>query len=193
MRYSYFCGLAVWLLCAFVAPSSPETSNSKSLAKRKVMADKALSTVTYAAKHPLHAWEGVSHDVNCAMIYNDETKQIENVAVSVKVASFDSQNNNRDSHAIEVLDGLKYPNVTFVSSDVKASEDGSITAKGNLTFHGIAKPVTLVATRKDTGGKTAILGEFPVNMSDHNIERPSLMGLKTEDRMVLKFNVVFPL
>lgn len=182
MKYAYFCGLTVWLLCAFVP-----------LAKRKLVADKALSTVTYAAKHPLHNWEGVSHDVNCAMIYNDDTKQPETVAVSLKVASFDSQNNNRDSHAMEVLDGLKYPNVTFTSSDVKAGEDGSLTAKGNLTFHGVTKPVTLVTTHKEAGGKMTIKGEFPVSLTDHNIERPSLMGLKTEDQMVLKFNVVFPM
>lgn len=184
MKYRAYLGyslVAVLLLCAFGKP----------LAKRKIMADKSLSTVTYAAVHPLHKWQGVSHEVNCAMIYNDETKQPESVAVSIKVASFDSDNNNRDSHAMEVLEGLKYPNVTFVSSDVKAGEDGTLTARGNLTFHGVTKPVTLLATRKEAGGKLALIGEFPVNMSDHNIERPSLMGLKTEDRMTLKFNVVF--
>jgi polyisoprenoid-binding protein YceI len=175
--------LAILILCAFVSP----------MAKRKLMADKALSTVTYAAKHPLHKWEGVSHDVNCAVIYNDEAKQPENVAVSIKVSSFDSDNNNRDSHAMEVLDGLKYPNVTFVSSDIKAGENGALTAKGNLTFHGVTKPVTMQVSRKDAGGKMTLTGEFPVNMSDYSIERPSLMGMKTEDGMLLKFTVVFTL
>ncbi len=185
MKYAVFinCSLAVWMLFAFSSP----------MAKRKLMADKTLSTVTYSAKHPLHKWDGVSKDVNAAMIYNDETKQPETVAVSIKVASFDSDNNNRDSHAIEVLDGLKYPNVTFVSSDIKTGENGALTAKGTLTFHGVAKPATLQATRKDAGGKLTITGEFPVNMTDHNIERPSLMGLKTEDAMILRFNVVFSL
>lgn len=181
IRYS--CWAAIGILCAFVSP----------MAKRKLVADKALSTVTYSAKHPLHKWDGVSHDVNCALIYNDETKQPETVAVSLKVASFDSDNNNRDSHAIEVLEGLKYPNVTFVSSDVKAGENGAITAKGTLTFHGVARPATLQATRKEAGGKMTLVGEFPVSLTEHNIERPSLMGLKTEDAMVLRFNVVFAL
>lgn len=179
----YSCWLAIGVLCAFTNPT----------AKRKLMADKALSTITYSAKHPLHNWDGVSRDVNGALIYNDETKQPETVAISVKVASFDSDNNNRDSHAMEVLEGLKYPNVTFVSSDVKAGENGILTAKGTLTFHGVAKPVTVQATRRETGGKLTLTGEFPVKMSDHTIERPSLMGMKTEDGMILKFNVVFPL
>ena len=174
--------LAIVVLCAFVAPT----------AKRKVMADKTASTVSYAAKHPLHSWEGVSHDVNCAMIYNDESKQPESIAVSIKVASFDSDNNNRDSHAVEAMEGIKYPNVTFTSSDIKA-DNGALTAKGTLTFHGVAKPVTLQATTKETAGKITLTGEFPVNMTDYKIERPSLMGMKTEDAMVLRFNVVFSL
>ncbi|MBN8824645.1 MULTISPECIES: YceI family protein [unclassified Spirosoma] len=177
------CLVAIMVLCAFTAP----------LAKRKIMADKAASTVTYAAKHPLHSWEGVSHDVNCAIIYNDDTKQPETVAVSIKVASFDSDNNNRDSHAVEAMEGIKYPNVTFTSSDIKAGDNGALTAKGTLTFHGVSKPVTLNATRKDNGNKMTLTGEFPVNMTDHNIERPSLMGLKTEDAMMLRFTIVFSL
>ena len=185
MKYLTFRGYAIAIvtLCAFTNP----------LAKRKLVADKALSTVTYAATHPLHKWEGVSRDVNCAILYNDETRLPESVAVSIKVASFDSQNNNRDSHAVEVLEGLKYPNVTFVSSDVKTGEAGGLTAQGKLTFHGVTKPATLQAVRKEAGGRLTLTGEFPVSMSDHNIERPSLMGLKTDDQMTLKFNVVFPL
>ncbi|QJW88186.1 YceI family protein [Spirosoma taeanense] len=179
LLYGYV--VATLLLCAFAAPQ----------AKRKLMADKTQSTVVYSAKHPLHQWEGISRDVNCAVLYNDETKQPESVAVSVKVASFDSDNNNRDSHALEVLDGLKYPNVTFVSSDVKAGDNGALTARGNLTFHGVTKPVTLQAVRKEAGGKMILTGEFPINISDYNVERPSLMGLKIEDQMTLRFKAVF--
>lgn len=175
--------LVVGMLFAFTSP----------MAKRKLVADKSLSTVTYGAKHPLHKWEGVSHDVNGAVIYNDDTKQPESVAISVKVASFDSDNNNRDSHAIEVLEGIKYPIVTFASSDIKASENGVLLAKGTLTFHGVPKSVTLQATRKDAGGKMTLKGEFPVSMTTYNIERPALMGLKTEDEMTLRFSVAFSL
>jgi polyisoprenoid-binding protein YceI len=163
------------------------------MAKRKIMADKSASTVTYSAKHPLHKWDGVSHDVNCAMLYNDETKLPESVAVSIKVASFDSDNNNRDSHAMEVLDGIKYPNVTFVSSDIKPGTDGQLVAKGTLTFHGIARAITVPVTRKEAGNTMTLTGEFPVSLTDYKIERPSLMGMKTEDDLVLKINAVFKL
>lgn len=168
-------------------------SFAKPAATRKLVADKKLSTVTYAAKHPLHKWEGVSRDVNSAVAYNDDTKQPESVAVSIRVASFDSRNSNRDSHAMEVLEGLKYPNVTFVSSAVKINNDGTLSATGNLTFHGVTRPMTLRATRTDSGGKMTLAGEFPISLKEFKVERPSLMGLKTDDDMTLMFGVVFPL
>ncbi len=184
MNYRFlYCLLAIGWLCAFENP----------LAKRKLVADKAQSVVSYAAKHPLHAWGGTSRDVGAAVTYNDDTKQIEAVAVSIKVASFDSGNSNRDSHAMEVLEGIKYPNVTFVSSAVKSGENGGLTAVGTLTFHGVAKPMTLQATRKDADGKMTLTGEFPISMTAHNVERPSFLGLKSEDQMTLRFTAVFGL
>ncbi len=179
----FYCLLAIGELCAFTEP----------WAKRKLVADKAQSVVSYSAKHPMHEWGGTSHDVAAAVTYNDEIKQVDAVAVSIKVASFDSGNSNRDSHAMEVLEGIKYPNVTFVSSNVKAGENGTLIAVGTLTFHGVAKPMTLQATRKDASGKMILTGEFPISMTAHNVERPSFLGMKTEDQMALRFTAVFPL
>lgn len=163
------------------------------VAKRKLMADKGVSTVTYDMKHPLHKWQAVSHDLNCAMIYDDATKQIETVAVSMKVASFDSKDSNRDSHALEALDALKYPSVTFVSESIQPGADGALTIKGKLTFHGVPKPVVIQATRQDAANRLTITGAFNVSMTDHTVERPSLLGMKTDDAISMRFTAVFTL
>ncbi len=160
-------------------------------APRKLVADKAKSTVTYSMKHPMHNWDGVSHDVNAAMMYDEDTKQIRNVAVVMRVATFDSKNQNRDSHMIEVLDGLKYPNVTFSSQDVKPNPDGTLMAAGKLTFHNVTKPVTVQVTRRDVGGQMVMDGKFDLKMTDYGVERPSLLGLATEDQFTLAFSLAF--
>ena len=162
-------------------------------AKRKLVADKALSTLTYSMKHPMHNWEGVSREVNCAAVYDDEARKLESVAVSARVASFNSRNENRDSHALEVLEALKYPNVTFVSQSVQPNADGSLTVAGRLTFHNVTRPVTVQATRKEAAGKMTVEGNFDVNLSDYKIERPSLMMMPVDDKMNLKFVIVFPI
>lgn len=169
------------------------TSFSRPAISRKVAADKRASTVSYAMKHAIHKWDAVSHDVNCAMNYNEETKRIENVAVSIKVASFDSGNASRDSHGLEVMESLKYPTVTFVSQDVQADETGKLTIKGTLTFHGVAKPIVVQATRKDAGAQLTVAGGFDVSLTAHNVERPSFLGIKTDDTMNMTFAIVFPM
>ncbi|HTP12644.1 MAG TPA: YceI family protein, partial [Bacteroidota bacterium] len=40
------------------------------------------------------------------------------MTVRVDVTTFDSGNSNRDSHAMEVVDALTYPDVQFTSTSV---------------------------------------------------------------------------
>ena len=43
----------------------------------KLIADKRISTVTYAMNHPMHSWEGVCKDVNSVIVYDKATKTIQ--------------------------------------------------------------------------------------------------------------------
>lgn len=160
-------------------------------APRKLMADKATSVITYSMKHPMHAWDGTSRDVNCAVMYDDETKQLKSVAVVVKVSTFDSGNANRDSHAIEAMEGIKYPNVSFTSQDIQTGANGVLTIRGNLLFHGVTKPIVVQAVNKTANGKMSVEGAFDVKLTDFNIERPSLMMIPVEDDVKMKFSISF--
>ncbi|GAA4410183.1 YceI family protein [Nibrella viscosa] len=168
------------------------TPNANTLpGKRKLLADKSASVVTYAMHHPMHSWEGVSRDVNSAIVYNDDTQTIENAAVSVKVGSFDSGNANRDSNAMETLEALKYPNVTFVSQTIQTGANGALTLTGNLTFHNVTKPITVQATRKDGNGRMTVDGSFELRLSDYAIKRPTLMTIPVDEDVQMKFTIVF--
>ena len=163
----------------------------RTLAPKKLMADKTKSTVIYSMVHPLHKWTGISRDVNAAMIYDEEAKQVQNVAVAIRVASFDSKNQSRDSHMVEVLDGLKHPNVTFTSQDVKPNADGTLTVNGKLTFRNVTKPVTVQVTQREVGKQLLMNGKFDLKMTDYGVERPSLLGLATRDEFSLDFALTF--
>lgn len=158
----------------------------------KIIADKSVSTITYEMKHPMHDWEAVCKDVNAVVVYSKPMRTIEQVAVSLKVQSFDSGNPNRDSHALEVLEALKYPKVTFVSTKIKAVAD-MLTIEGNLNFHGITKPMTIVASREDFVNKMVFEGKFDVSLTEFKVERPSLFGMKTDDVLHFKFKFIFKL
>jgi polyisoprenoid-binding protein YceI len=93
---------------------------------------------------------------------------------------------------VEVLEALKYPNVTF-SGKVISETENQIIAKGNLNFHGVSKPIEIKASKSNSSGTLSVVGSFEVNMLDHNITPPGLMGLKTNEVIQLSFELKFKL
>lgn len=166
-------------------------SSSSTTAFKNIPANKKESTLTYHMVHPLHSWDGISRDVQGVLQYDDATKKIAKVAILAKVSSFDSKNSNRDSHMLEVTEGLKYPNVTFSSTSV--TENGNkLNVKGLLTFHGVTKEISFVATQKDIKQEKVVDGSFTVLLEDFKITRPSLMMMPVENEMKIDFHMAFP-
>lgn len=159
-------------------------------AQVKFFADKSQSTITYSMKHPLHSWEGTSKEINSVILADKNKGTITQAAVSVKISSFDSQNANRDSHTIEVTDAIKYPNISFASTSIKQEGD-NLQVAGKLTFHGVAKDITINAEKKIVSNKVEITGSLSVNMKDYNIDPPSLMAMPTDEEIKLTFILVY--
>lgn len=124
------------------------------------------------------------------MIYDDASNSIEKVAVSGKVADFDSDDSNRDSHGLEVMEGIQYPKVTFSSTSISANGN-NLNVNGNLTFHGITKPISFDAVREDNDKQIAVKGGFSILLSDYKIERPSFMLMQMEDKTDIAFTMIF--
>jgi polyisoprenoid-binding protein YceI len=156
----------------------------------KYAADKSKSYITYGMVHPMHEWEGTSKEMNSVLLYNPETKKIEKAAMAIPVATFDSQNANRDSHMIEVIDGIKFPNVTFSSTSITGDEV-KLSVAGNLVFHGVTKSVTFDAVSKTTSDGIEVSGAFSILMTDYNIEIPSMMGMPAKNDITLKFFALY--
>ena len=167
--------------------------NSTTIAQEaplKLTADKSLSVLTYAMNHPMHAWIGESKSFTAVILCDKNKQKISKVAVSVKVASFDSQNANRDSHTIEVTEGLKFPSVTF-SSETVVQNGEKLTVTGILTFHGIKKRITFEALQKTVAGKLEVSGGFIFKMTDFKIDPPTLLGVAADDEIKITFKTVY--
>lgn len=160
--------------------------------KKKIEADKKVSFVQYAMKHPMHDWDAKSTANKCIIVFNDKTSAIEAVAVIVPVKSFDSGNSNRDSHALEALEALKFPNVSFSGSNITET-NGQLIVKGNLSFHGVTKPIELKAKKTTSSNNLKIEGKFDINMKDYGVEPPGLMGVRTDEKISLNFSMTFNL
>lgn len=176
-RYYIFSIAIVLLLSSFATP-------------KKLACDKNKSHISYFMVHPTHSWEGVNKIVVCNISIDEETNQINQVGVAANIANFDSENSSRDSHAMEVLDVLKFPRVTFLSTSIKEI-DSKLEITGNLTFHGIKKEITFSAKRENIMNEIIVSGSFPVKLTDYNVERPSLLMLPVEDEMKISFTMLF--
>ncbi|MGK0357314.1 MAG: polyisoprenoid-binding protein YceI [Spirosomataceae bacterium] len=62
---------------------------------------------------------------------------------------------------------------------------------GKLTFHGVTKPVTLNAVRKEAKSAMIINGTMNVNMTDHGVKPPGLMGMTTKENIRLDYTMTF--
>jgi polyisoprenoid-binding protein YceI len=67
------------------------------------------------------------------------------VEVTIEAASISTRDEKRDGHlkSADFFDVAKFPALTFKSTRVVAGKDGALTVTGDLTMHGVTKPVVL--------------------------------------------------
>jgi len=181
MKKIFFVGIALFIHSIILAQTATLT---------KIFCDKKQSSITYAMNHPLHSWTGVSNDVTSVIVTDNSKTTISQVAVSVKISTFDSKNANRDSHMMETTEAIKFPSVTFTSSSIK-QEGNKLSVTGNLNFHGVNQVISFVANYNIQNNKIEVIGGFSVKITQFNIKPPSLMGMETKDEIKLDFRVVY--
>jgi len=157
----------------------------------KHVAAKDKSSLTYVLVHPLHEIVGTSKDIDCVIDVDDATQTISHASFTADVMSFDSGNSNRDSHAMEILEALLYPTVSFESTSI-VPNGSTLDVTGNLTFHGVTRPVNFSAVKTDSDGAMNVQGKAKVSLTDFKIPRPSLLMIPVKDTLSISFTMVFP-
>ena len=159
---------------------------------KKLEAVKNESYIMYQLTHPLHEVEATSKSALCLVEADIAKKEIKRVAVRVGVMSFNSGNSNRDSHAMEVVEAIKFPDAIFQSKSIVQKGD-SLEVSGELTFHGITKDVVVSAFPKWSKDKLVVDGNFDISLTAFHIERPSLLLIPVKDALKFTLSQVFNL
>ncbi|HZI08865.1 MAG TPA: YceI family protein [Myxococcus sp.] len=152
---------------------------------------KDASSLTYKLKHKLHEVVGTAKPSDGkARLLPDGTLQ---VAVRANVKDFDSGNGNRDAHMQEVTEAAKFPLIDFKGKAEGVQVPTSFPAKvpvkvkGKLTFHGIVQDVEIPMTVVFNNEKEAVAeGSFDISLDAYKVERPSLLMVKVDDKLVLE-------
>ncbi len=102
--------------------------------------------IQFKIKHLGYSWIlGRFNTFDGKFSYDEKNPETAKVTINIDPASIDSNHAERDKHlrGKDFLDVEKFPTATFVSTAFINKGDNKAELKGNLTLHGITKPVTL--------------------------------------------------
>jgi polyisoprenoid-binding protein YceI len=118
--------------------------------------DLVHSSVSFMTSHAGISYiHGRFNDFSGKFVIDSADPAKSSFALSIKIESVDTNNKKRDDHlcAPDYFNAEQFPTMKFQSTQVKPVESG-YEVTGDLTLHGVTKPVTLTLR----GGK---LAEFP--------------------------------
>jgi polyisoprenoid-binding protein YceI len=117
-------------------------------------ADKAHSKLGFEVTHlmvtTVEGWFK-KFDISINSSKDDFTDAV--VEVTADVSSINTENENRDNDlkSDHFFDAAKYPTLNFKSTSIQKIDDKNYKLAGNLTMHGVTKPVVLDVTLNGIG------------------------------------------
>lgn len=141
--------------------------------------DAVHSSVVFRVKHmnTSYAW-GRFNDLSGSFSVDPASPGQTKLDFTVKAGSVDTANAKRDQHlkGPDFFNAVQFPTITFVSTNVtKAGDAYQVT--GDLTFHGVTKPVSVKLTPTGSGkgpsGReiAGIEATFTLKQSDFGITK----------------------
>jgi polyisoprenoid-binding protein YceI len=125
--------------------------------------DPTHSTIGFVARHAMVAKVRGGFSDFTGVLTLDGTDPANSLAqLTIMVDSFSTNNAERDAHvkSAEFLDVAQFPTLTFQSTSVAQKDDNEFVVTGDLTIHGVTKPIDvtfeLLGTSQDPWGGTRI-------------------------------------
>ena len=107
--------------------------------------DNAHTQITFSAKHMMVTTvRGTFHDVE-GIVELDETDPTRSHGeFRVKAASVDTNFAARDAHlrSPDFFDAERYPDITFVSTEIRQTDDDEFAVTGDLTIRDMTRPLS---------------------------------------------------
>lgn len=122
---------------AVPAPAVPPVS--------KWSLDPENSSAGFVCKHVLSNVRGMIAQPSGTVVLDETNPANSKVSATLEASSISTGVEERDTHlkGADFFDVATYPKITFVSTAVAKSGANAYSVTGNLTLHGVTKPVTL--------------------------------------------------
>jgi polyisoprenoid-binding protein YceI len=159
-------------LFAIIAP------NSALAADYKVDVKGAHAFVQFKIKHLGYSWLlGRFNTFDGDFSYDDKSPNSANINIEIDTKSIDSNHAERDKHlkGKDFLNVSKFPKATFVSNNVKFSDNENAIVTGEFTLKGVTKtisfPVVKIGEGQDPWGgyRAGFSGTTSLKLADYGI------------------------
>ncbi len=126
--------------------------------------------------------------------------QVSSATFTVDLTTVHSDKSQRDDQfQTRIMDTAQFPHATFATTAPitlsTVPTNGVVIhpdATGQLTLHGVTKPVTVSLTARRSGNLIEVSGSIPIVFADYQIPNPSAAGVvTTEDHGVIEFLLHF--
>jgi polyisoprenoid-binding protein YceI len=140
--------------------------------------DSTHSSVVFKVKHlAISSVPGRFGEVSGKFSFDPAKIEASKAEATISVTSINTMDAKRDDHlkSPDFLDAPKFPTISFKTNKVEKVSDSAFKAHGDLTIHGVTKPVTLDVTyggsAKDPWGKerAAFEAKTVINRKDFGL------------------------
>jgi polyisoprenoid-binding protein YceI len=166
--------------------------------------DPAHSSVQFSIRHLMVTnVRGSFKGVKGTVTYDPDSPATSTVRAIIDAGTISTNDNERDAHVkgADFLDVERYPTIEFKSTSVKKSGATGLEVTGDLTVHGITKPVVLNVEEispetKDPWGNTRIgaSAKTKIKRSDFGLKWNAPLetgGVLVGDDVKLEFELEF--
>ncbi len=107
--------------------------------------DPAHSTIAFSVKHMTISSVRGEFQKFSGTVKADGAPTTAQVVATIDTSSIDTRQAKRDEHlrSPDFLEVAKYPTMTFKSTRIEPAGEGKFKVTGDLTLHGVTKPVVL--------------------------------------------------
>jgi hypothetical protein len=151
------------------------------------------SEITYTVTHPLHVVRGKSLSAKGKGLCDGRHCEF---LVAVPVKTFDSGDNNRDLHMLQVTKAGLYPMIE-VNAETGEIQEGqkpqTILSDLEITFAGkkVNYPKTSMNVLEWKSGEVNLEGEIILSLKAFDITPPSLLTMPVQDAVPVKLEMTW--
>ena len=106
------------------------------------------------------------------------------IAVTTNISDFDSGNSSRDSNALEILEALVFPRISYFAENFDL-DNNKLNISGKMKFHGIEKNIVIKTSYEKSQKKIVLKGNLIIKPSDFQIKLPVFMLVKISCQLLM--------